>query len=365
MALALAVARGDVLTREHTSGSDAGDPATTGLDIGIAIIERTPNGAETIAAVARDARFAGVGAALVAAGNKNGNPAAHAVMRAIALVAQKRRLLAATFPDPTFSNFTPASQNAPYNDAKATSLSLSRTNTSGLSDTERTYLNTPNTLAPNGYLCLNLRVYTTHEPCVMCCMALLHARVGGVVFGRAMGETGAFGAEGADRGEDGAGACNAGGYRERNGEERERERGPDRHQDLDRDRDEEPDQEREPDQEQEQEREPQQSQHQEQSLGQEREPDQTRREGRGDESEPSLPQTPESKQATRTKRRSRYGLFWREDLNWRFLCWRWRSGPRVEYLGTEADDGKEGHEEDNGNGVDRQVFALLPADTHA
>lgn len=48
------------------------------------------------------------------------------------------------------------------------------------------------TLEENNYLCLNLDVYTTHEPCAMCAMALVHSRIGRLIYIKSSSLTGAI-----------------------------------------------------------------------------------------------------------------------------------------------------------------------------
>ena len=61
-------------------------------------------------------------------------------------------------------------------------------------DLERVhYTQTP--IAPNGYLCLDLEIYISHEPCVMCSMAINHSRFGRVVFGRRLPRSGGLTSE--------------------------------------------------------------------------------------------------------------------------------------------------------------------------
>ena len=64
---------------------------------------------------------------------------------------------------------------------------------------------------PDGYLCHELELYMTHEPCTMCAMAILHSRMGRIVFRHRMPLTGGMSSE--DRGHNlcgGAKSCERG-----------------------------------------------------------------------------------------------------------------------------------------------------------
>lgn len=173
----------------------AGDLASLsgpGQGIGAVIVERADDGVEHIVAVAGDRRWENCRGA----SKGNGDPSKHAVMRAIDFVARKRRAMldredsaaleSRSIIEPqTSDGLTTRSRLLP---------SLGQQD-SELATLEQPYLDSRTNLAPNGYLCLNLEVYTSHEPCVMCSMALVHSRVGKVVFGRRMPRTGGLTAE--------------------------------------------------------------------------------------------------------------------------------------------------------------------------
>ena len=98
---------------------------------------------------------------------------AHAVHRAIAMVAKKRLRMAGTNPtllDRSLFCDVPltAAEKDPYD---------------------------KDNIAPNGYLCVDLDIYLTHEPCVMCSMAILHSRFRRCVFGKRMPLTGGMTAD--------------------------------------------------------------------------------------------------------------------------------------------------------------------------
>lgn len=51
----------------------------------------------------------------------------------------------------------------------------------------------------NNYLCLNYHVYTSHEPCTMCAMALVHSRISQLVYLKPSLGTGGIGENSGNR----------------------------------------------------------------------------------------------------------------------------------------------------------------------
>ena len=144
--------------------------ATSGMGepIGAVIMSRS-NGVSRAIALAGDARWTG------GEEKATGNVMAHAALRAIGMVAL--RLAAA---EHGTAVTTPSSL-----DSIESGLFLDRPMLP-----EEIAVFEGEALPADGYLCHNLEIYLTHEPCVMCSMALLHSRFGKVVFGKRMPLTG-------------------------------------------------------------------------------------------------------------------------------------------------------------------------------
>ena len=144
--------------------------ATSGIGepIGAVIMSRS-NGVSRAIALAGDARWTGGGE------KGTGNVMAHAALRAIGMAAL--RLAAA---EHETAATTPSSL-----DSIESGLFLDKPMLP-----EETAVFEGEALPAGGYLCHNLEIYLTHEPCVMCSMALLHSRFGKVVFGKRMPLTG-------------------------------------------------------------------------------------------------------------------------------------------------------------------------------
>ncbi|KAL9942466.1 tRNA-specific adenosine deaminase subunit tad3 [Verticillium nonalfalfae] len=160
MALAHRVAR---------SAYDAG----IGEPMGAVIIQRE-NGKSELVGLAGDARWH-----QEPSRSGTGNPMAHCVLRAMSMVAQKlvrheRQKVGLPF---VHSNLEfDCFQDQPL-------LGEERI----LFEEEH-----PNS---EGYLCHGLELYTTHEPCVECSMAMLHSRMGKIVFCNRMPLTGGIASE--------------------------------------------------------------------------------------------------------------------------------------------------------------------------
>ena len=152
--------------------------SSKGEPIGAVIVDRSGGEATSVVVVAGDARWHDVEKVEQSG---DGNVTAHAIMRAIGMVARKRRA--------SLNRALPAESNYEESDYDTDRP---------LTPLERDIYAT-STLAGDGYLCLDLELYITHEPCVMCSMALLHSRFSRVIFGQRMLRTGGLTAVSPDK----------------------------------------------------------------------------------------------------------------------------------------------------------------------
>ncbi|KAK5122764.1 hypothetical protein LTR85_003679 [Meristemomyces frigidus] len=125
-------------------------------------------------------------------GCTSGNVMSHAVMRAIGMVGRKRLRVASqpisSAAAKAENNFAAAGLEHDEEARDAFFLDLP------INALEQQYFDKDN-LKPDGYLCLKLEIFLTHEPCMMCSMALVHSRVGRVIFKHRMPKTGGLTAE--------------------------------------------------------------------------------------------------------------------------------------------------------------------------
>lgn len=160
-----------------------------GEPIGAVIIDRTHEQGPSVVVVAGDARWHGVGEQ---SGNGSGNILGHAVMRAIGMVANKRRmLLEQVLEADADSGTSKFLANGPLTPTEADAYSR-------------------DTLLAGGYLCFGLEIYVTHEPCAMCSMAILHSRFGRIVFGERLPLTGGIAVDPTKTGTQNSGVLNYG-----------------------------------------------------------------------------------------------------------------------------------------------------------
>ncbi|KFY09139.1 hypothetical protein V492_05582, partial [Pseudogymnoascus sp. VKM F-4246] len=126
-----------------------------------AVIVQRENGTSRPLALAGDARWANGRSCT------KGNVMAHSILRAVGMIAQKLRTAEREKGDAPPPSSLDKLESAMFFDMPVHPEEHSVFNES--------------TLSPDGYLCHNLEIYLTHEPCVMCSMALLHSRFGRVV----------------------------------------------------------------------------------------------------------------------------------------------------------------------------------------
>jgi tRNA-specific adenosine deaminase 3 len=139
----------------------------TGEGFGVVIVRRR-DGVATPAAVAGDMRW------LNWPRSTNGNPAAHSALRAIAMVANGLRRREQDVGLEVIPDDAGLFRDEPRGEVEICE----------------------STVDEDGYLCHDLEIYCTHEPCVMCTMAIVHSRFGRMVFGHQMPRTGGICADG-------------------------------------------------------------------------------------------------------------------------------------------------------------------------
>ena len=174
----------------------------SGEAVGVVVVERR-NGIARPVAIAGDARW------LDWPCNKRGNVTAHAALRAIAMVSEglrwtdetkevqltsiggtrsdsgesEPRVESESFQEITMRAPVKKAEDVPsiFRDQPFLEVEKGHYDTSGNED---------------GYLCHDLELYCTHEPCVMCSMAIVHSRFGRVIFKHRMPDTGGLCADG-------------------------------------------------------------------------------------------------------------------------------------------------------------------------
>lgn len=145
-----------------------------GEALGVVVVDQT-KGIPEVIVVAGDCRWRSPTGA-IEQHKGTGNVMAHAVQRAIAMVAKKRLRAAGT--DPTL-------------------LDRSLFCDTPLTDIEKEYYVKDN-INQSGYLCVDLDIYLTNEPCVMCSMAILHSRFRRCIFAKRMPLTGGMTSDNAE-----------------------------------------------------------------------------------------------------------------------------------------------------------------------
>lgn len=166
-----------------------------------------------VVAVAGDARWATVDATTreeLKALNHEGRPEYHALMRVIAMVANKElgrrikagthtRFLATCTETPSGQALTPIEQQYEDDDRVLQDITVGLGNVA-LTDPVSTDMPSKQSGPRNeGYLCSGLDVYLTHEPCVCCGMAMIHSRFRACVLGHRLKGSGSLTSEAGER----------------------------------------------------------------------------------------------------------------------------------------------------------------------